>query len=156
MTHRARKFLVVVDHTPECLKALRFAVRRAQYTYAQVQMLMIVAPELAADSLGINQALRQEVREQAEQRLLALADEVRAYSGVTADWVIAIGMPHEELLRHIHHDSEISVVVLGASTDRANPGPLVRQIALSDIANLHLPVTIVPGGMSDAQIDAVS
>ena len=41
---RVRKFLVVVDKTPECRVALRFATRRAQHTTGRVTLLAIASP----------------------------------------------------------------------------------------------------------------
>ena len=38
---RPRKFLVVVDKTPECRVALRFATRRAQHTKGRVTLLCV-------------------------------------------------------------------------------------------------------------------
>ena len=39
-----RKFLVVVDKTPECRVALRYAARRAQHTTGRLTLLAIAAP----------------------------------------------------------------------------------------------------------------
>ena len=41
---RPRKFLVVIDKTPECTVALRFATRRAQHTGGRVTLLCAATP----------------------------------------------------------------------------------------------------------------
>ena len=41
---RVRKFLVVIDKTPECKVALRYAARRAQHTGGRVTLLATAAP----------------------------------------------------------------------------------------------------------------
>jgi hypothetical protein len=39
-----RKFLVIVDETPECMNAIRFAARRAYKTGGGLQMLFVLRP----------------------------------------------------------------------------------------------------------------
>ena len=50
-----RKFLVVVDDTPECGNAIRFAARRAQHTKGGLVMLTrSLAVELAPQNVRVN------------------------------------------------------------------------------------------------------
>ena len=39
-----RKFLVVVDDTPECLRALSYAARRAAHSTGAVVLLFVIEP----------------------------------------------------------------------------------------------------------------
>jgi len=87
-----RKFLVVVDKTPECMNALRFAARRAAKTGGGVTMLYVIAPEEFQHWVGVAEVMRHEKREEAEARLGALADEVRALSGVMPEFAIREGV----------------------------------------------------------------
>ena len=54
-----RKFLVVVDQTPECAVALRFASRRAQHTGGIVTLLYIVAPADFQQWAGVERLMRE-------------------------------------------------------------------------------------------------
>ena len=83
-----RKFLVVVDETPECMNAMRFAARRAQKTGGGVVMLYVIAPDDFQHWVGVAQLMRQEARDAAEERLSELATELRALSGVTPEFAI--------------------------------------------------------------------
>ena len=55
----------------------------------------------------------------------------------------------------IKRDSDISILVLAASTAKEGPGPLVSLFAGRPGAH-PIPVTIVPGALSDADIDALA
>src|SRR6266581_1527619 len=63
-----RKFLVIIDQTPECRVALRFAARRAQHTGGIVTLLYVVPPADFQQWAGVERVTR-------EGRAL---DEVRA------------------------------------------------------------------------------
>lgn len=153
-SHR-RKFLVVVDQTPECLKALRFAARRAQRTHGAVSMLFVIEPEEFQHWAAVQEAMRAEAYRDAEARLVALADEVKATSGVSPDYAIREGVKRDQVLEHIDSDPDISILVLGASTSGDGPGPLVSAIAGRSGSPFRIPVTIVPDSLSVEEIDAV-
>ncbi|MCZ6845020.1 MAG: universal stress protein, partial [Alphaproteobacteria bacterium] len=60
------------------------------------------------------------------------------------------------LVQLIDEDSQIRILVLAAATGTRGPGPLIRFLMKKIIDKLRIPVTIVPGGLSDDQIDAVT
>jgi hypothetical protein len=46
--------------------------------------------------------------------------------------------------------------VLGAGTGDEGPGPLVSYIAGKISGSMHIPVTLVPGSLTEAQIDELT
>ena len=50
----------------------------------------------------------------------------------------------------------IDLLVLGAATGPEGPGPLVSHIVQKMAGRLPVPITIVPGNLSDAEIDALT
>jgi len=149
-----RKFLVVVDETPECAQAMRFAARRAQKTGGGVIMLYVLEPDDFQHWMGVAQLMRAEARETAENRLADLAEELRALTGITPEFDIRDGKPAESVLGLIKDDPDIGVLVLGAA-EGDGPGPLVTHLVTKMAGRLPVPLTIVPGGMSMERIDAV-
>lgn len=147
--------MIVVDETPECMNALRFAARRASKTGGGVVMLFVIPPEEFQHWIGVGEVMRAEAREAAEERLTALAEEVHSLSGVLPEFVIREGVAREEVLDQIKEDPEIGVLVLGAGTSGDGPGPLVSSLAGRMSADLTVPVTVVPGGMTLEEIDSV-
>ncbi|MEO1468240.1 MAG: universal stress protein, partial [Pseudomonadota bacterium] len=101
-----RKFMVVVDDTPECQQAMRYAARRASRTGGGVLMLYVIPPEEFQHWMGVAEVMRAEGRERAEARLSELAEELRALSGITPEFSIREGHAVEEVLDAIREDSE--------------------------------------------------
>jgi len=149
-----RKFMVVVDETPECMNAMRFAARRAQNTGGGIVMLYVITPDEFQHWVGVAELMRQEARDAAEQRLGALATELQALCGVMPEFAIREGNRAEEVLALIESDREIGVLVLGAG-EGDSPGPLVSQMVARMGGRMPIPVTVVPGAMSMERIDAV-
>lgn len=151
-----RKFMVVVDSTPECMNALRYAARRAANTGGGVTMLYVIPPEEFQQWVGVAEVMRREKRDEAEARLSALADEVRILSGVMPEFAIREGLADAEALAHIDENPEIRVLVLAADEAGDGPGPLVAALVGKRGGRMPIPVTVVPGGMTLEQIDQVA
>ncbi|MEM7422579.1 MAG: universal stress protein [Pseudomonadota bacterium] len=149
-----RKFMVVIDETPECKNAMRFAARRAQNTGGGVVMLYVITPDEFQHWVGVAELMRQEARDNAENRLGELSAELQTLSGVTPEFVIREGQRAEEVLALIEHDPEIGVLVLGANIGDS-PGPLVSQLVAKMGGRMPIPVTVVPGGMTLEEVDTV-
>jgi len=151
---RRRKFLVVVDKTPECHVALRFAARRAQHTTGRVTLLCVAEPGDLQQWKGVEEIMRQEAQEAAEALLHSAAKLVNELAGIISELVIEHGRKTDCLLDLIKRDKDISILVLAASTAKEGPGPLVALFAGTSAQTI--PLTIVPGGLSDEAIDALA
>lgn len=153
--HR-RKFLVVVDETPECDKAILYAAKRAERTGGIVKMLYVIAPGDFQHWLGVEDIMRAEAREEAETILTKAVDRVRAVSRTEPETTIREGNRSEEIIELIEQDADIAILVLGAATGSEGPGPLVTSIAGKAAATFPIPVTIVPGDLDEASIFALA
>ncbi len=149
-------YLVVVDDTAEMRVALRYAARRTVHAQGRLVLLHVMEPTDRQHWLALEEVMREEKREEAERMMEALVDETRALAGVIPTTYIREGHPREEVLRLIDEDPTISVLVLAAGTGDAGPGPLVSALSIKDIKRLRIPLVIVPGSLTEAQIDALS
>jgi nucleotide-binding universal stress UspA family protein len=150
---RPRKFLVVVDKTVECKVAVRFAARRAQHTAGRVTLLCVAQPADFQQWRGVEKIMEDEARLEAENLVYAAAKVVNELSGIISEIVIADGRATEALVSVIKSDMDISILVLASGTAKEGPGPLVSMFASGVQA---IPVTIVPGNLSDEAIDALA
>ena len=150
-----RKFMIVVDETPECMNALRFAARRASKTGGGVVMVYVIEPEEFQHWVGVGEVMRAEAQEAAELRLATLSQEVEKLAGVLPEFVIREGVARDEILAQIKDDPEVGVLVLGAGDSNDGPGPLVTALAGRMSGAMSVPVTIVSGNLTVDQIDAV-
>jgi nucleotide-binding universal stress UspA family protein len=151
-----RKFLCVVDDSPECRLALRFAFRRAARTGGGVVLLYVIEPADFQHWVAVENLMREEAREAAEEVLHTLADEVSQWSGIMPEFAIREGRKEDEVIALLEAEPEIRVLVLGASAEKDGPGPLVSALAGPMSANMRVPVTVVPGNLTIEQIDEIT
>ncbi len=153
--HR-RKFLAVVDHTPECFVALRFAARRARHTGGMVMLLYAIAPADIQQWAGVERVMRDEARTEAEGFVRKAAEFVYAITKTMPEIVIREGRAADEIRALILEDKAISILILASGTSTEGPGPLVAAIAGPSAVGYPIPVTVVPGSLSDAEVDALT
>ena len=151
-----RKFLVVMDDSPECLNAMRFAAIRASKTGGGVELLGIIKPEEFQHWVGVGNLMRAEAREKIEAHFEVFAERMKKVEGIAATLAIREGEAAKEIIAHIKADPEIGVLVLGAGTKGDGPGPLVTELAGRRAGEMPVPITVVPGSMTKEDIIAVS
>ena len=150
-----RKFLVVLDDSKECLNAMRFAAMRAAKTGGGVEVLSIIPPEEFNHWIGVGDLMRAEAKERIEVHFEVFAIWMRDRQGVNPSLVIREGEVVPEILAQISEDPEIGILVLGASTDKKGPGPIVTQLS-KNAGSLPIPITVVPGDLSKERLEAIT
>ena len=153
MTAPARKFLVVVDKTPECRVAVRFAARRAQHTGGRLTLLCVAAPVDFQQWKGVEAIMTDEAHQDAEALVYDAAKAINELTGLTPELVIEHGEARDVLMDLIRRDKDISILVLASGMSKEGPGPLVSLFA-SRVQ--PVPVTIVPGNLSDEEVDELA
>ena len=151
-----RVFLVVVDESPEMRNALRYACRRAKRTGGRVAMLYVMEPPEGQHWGAVMDLMRQEARQQAEEVVAKHAEIAVSMTGQPPTIHIREGKSRDELIKLVNEDRSISVLVLGGSSSNEGPGPLVTAFAGKLGSQLRIPLTIVPGRLTEAEIDAIS
>ncbi len=150
------KFLVVIDDSPECDRAVYFASRRALRTGASVLMLRVIEThDRNQQWLGVADIMRAEAHEEANVVLDRHAARISSITGVMPERVIREGEKAEELLKLIDEDEDIALLILAAAAGSEGPGPLVSSLA-KYAGTFPIPVALVPGHLSDEDLDAMS
>lgn len=153
-----RKFLVVVDETPECESALAFAASRAQRTAGQLALLYVIEPGVDL-WLGVEDVAREEGHNKAKAvfRLFGRKLKSMGFEKLVPEEIVREGVKADEILKMIEEDEDIGVLVLGASKDPSGPGPLVSTLAGGRLAGTFpVPITVVPGHLSIEEILALA
>lgn len=151
-----RMFLVVVDSSEEMRVALHFAARRAMRTGGTVGLLYVQEPADFQHWMAVEEKMREERRTEAEQVLQSLAAEVYEICGTIPTLFLREGSTRDVILDVIREEPNIAILVLGAGTSKKGPGPLVSQLAGKMSGKFPIPITVVPGNLSDEQIDALT
>jgi nucleotide-binding universal stress UspA family protein len=150
------KYLVVIDETPECDRAVYYASRRAHRNESSLIMLRVIEPhDRNQQWLGVAEVMRAEAHEEANTMLNRFAGRVNGIAGITPESAIREGDTMEQILALIEEDEDIATLVLAAGTGKEGPGPLVSGLSKM-IGSFPIPVTIVPGHLSDDELDSLS
>lgn len=152
--HR-RKFLAIVDETPECERAVAYASMRARSTGGVVLLLYVVEPGDFKHWLGVEQIMRDEAREAAAAALDVHAAKVRSTLGIEPELIVREGKPTEQIFQLIEEDQDVAILVLAAGGAKEGPGPLVASIAGKGAA-FPIPVTVVPLSLTDEEIASLT
>ncbi len=149
-----RVYLVIMDETDEAAKALRFASRRAFAASGTVHILALVTPQNFNAFGGVQATIEQEARDRAEVLAMSAAGNLFDESGKMPTIAVREGTGQTVIREYLEEHPEVAALVLGAA-DEANPGPLVSHFSTAS-GRLQCPLFIVPGALSDDDVDRLS
>ena len=150
------KCLVIVDDSAEWDRAVYYASRWAIRGGGGVLMLRIIETEEQNQQwLGVADIMKAEAQEAANVILDRFASRANGAAGITPERVIREGEKAQEILNLINEDEDIAILVLAAGTGTEGPGPLVSNLGKT-AGTFPIPVAIVPGHLSDQDLDAMS
>ncbi len=148
-------FLVVVDDSEEMHQALQFACGRARTVGGRVALMYCIAPAEFEYWAGVGELMRAEARENAEEKMATHADYAKKLTKDTPVLHVREGDIKDELLALIDEEPDISLLVLGADTRTENAGPLINFLMAKGASRCRVPITVVPGNLTDEQLDAL-
>jgi len=151
-----RTFLCVVDDSEEVGQALRFACNRANNTGGKIALLYVMPEAEFMHWMAIGDRMREEAQEEGEELLQVVSSVVEKRTGEIPICYLREGKIREEVVKLINEEKHISLLVLGAASGTDGPGPLISYLSEKMGTELRVPVTIVPGGLSDEEIDRIS
>ncbi len=154
-----RKFLVIVDESPEGETALYYAARRAFRTGGGLALLFVIEPPEMSHWLGVVDTFRDEQHQKAKAvfRLRARKLKNWGFEAIAHEEIIREGHKAEEIVKLIEEDRDFGILVLGAATDPEGPGPLVSSLAAGTQAGTFpIPVTIVPGNLTIEEVKGLA
>jgi hypothetical protein len=151
-----RKFLIILDDTPEMLNAMRYAAIRAGKTGGGIEMLAVISSEEFQHFMGVADVMRAEAHEKIEAHFQVFKDRLEKRDGIIPTLAVREGDPLEMIIEHLRSDPEIGVLVLGAGVDKGGPGPLVSALTGRRLSELRVPITIVPSSMTKEEIIATT
>jgi hypothetical protein len=149
-----RVYLVIMDETQEARVALRFAARRAAKTEGAIHILALVPPQDFVAFGGVQATIEEEARDRAEVLATSAAGSLLSESGRMPSIAVREGEGEHVIKEYLVDHPEVAALVLGAAPE-GNPGPLVTHFSQHS-GTLPCPLFIVPGGISEEDIDRLS
>src|SRR3984957_5756573 len=112
--HKA-KFLVIIDDTSECDRAVYFASRRAARVGVSVVMLRVIEThDHGQQWLGVADIMRAEAHDEANAQLSKYAARANGAAAITPERVVREGDKAQEIINLIDEDEDISALILAA------------------------------------------
>lgn len=150
-----RVYLVIMDETAEAVVAMRFAARRAAKTDGAVHLLALVPPQPFVAFGGVQATIDDEAHSRAEVMVTSAAGNVLTDGGQMPVIAVRSGDAIKVVRGYLEEHPEVAALVLGAAPD-GGPGPLIAHFAGPGAGSLPCPLFIVPGSLSEADIDRLS
>jgi nucleotide-binding universal stress UspA family protein len=117
-----------------------------------VALLYVIEPSELQQWMAVESLMLEERREEAEQLLQKLSAEVTDLAGAVPIVYIREGRRRDELMALIAEEPGISILVLAAGTGPEGPGPLITALVGKMSGRMRVPITIVPGSLTNEQI----
>ncbi len=151
-----RVFLVVVDDSDEMQVALKFAAKRAKHSGGRVALLYVIEPAEFQHWMFVGTLMAEEAREEAEKAVHQYSRQVQNITGQIPMIYIREGEREDQLMKLLKEEPLISLLVLAAADSTDGPGPLVSSLTGDMVGGLPVPITVVPGTLSDEDIDRIT
>ena len=157
-TAQQRSYLVIADeHEQELsLAALYYALNLAELNDGHVSIVHIQDPDEDFMHWGaVENRMKQDMRASSEKILFQYAKECNAYNGHIPSLYSREGEQIKIINEIIDADPRISALILGANTSGSNSGPLISHFTNKAMAQLRIPVTVVPGNLDIQRIEEI-
>lgn len=156
MAELKRTYLILIDDSGEGRVALRFAARRAARTGGVTEVLAVVEPQDFVQWGGVQAAIEEEQQLRIEANIAScLGDLPETERVVPAAILVRAGEPAAIVRDYLKERPDVSALVVGAAAS-GDPGLLVSAFTGPDCGKLPCPLMIIPGSLSDEQLDQLS
>jgi nucleotide-binding universal stress UspA family protein len=145
------KFLVCVDSSDVAKVALRFACLKAQKRGVLIDLLHVIQPAEFQSLFSIAGKIDNDARTAGEKLLNELSKEAEQLIGVKPTCLLREGSIGECILKTATDDQGVNMVLLGVSPGETR-GKLVSWLCQQMGENLMMPIMLVPGNLTEAQM----
>lgn len=150
-----RVYLVIMDETEEARLALRFATRRADKTGGMVHLLALLPRQPFHALSAVAATIEEEARAKAEALVAEAAGNVLSQGGQMPAISVHQGEGIAVVRQYLDEHPEVQALVLGSAKE-GGPGPLIAHFSGNGSGQLPCPLYVIPGSLSDADIDRLS
>lgn len=146
-------YLLVVDDSSEFQIALHYTAHLAKNNDAYVALLHVMDREDFQHWSTVEEQIHKEIVAEAENLLLSAADVVKKVCGRIPILYLQEGGHMDVILDVIKNELTIEKFILGGNTSSSTPGPLVSYFTSKGLADLRVPLTIVPDTFDISALD---
>jgi nucleotide-binding universal stress UspA family protein len=150
------KYLICADRSDVSKAAVRFASLMAKKRNASLAILHVVEAVTMQSLFAVADRIKEEKRQEAWDVLQERASIAQEITGTPPALLLREGAIGDEILSTVMEDSSISLLLLAASPEASGKGKLLKWLSGKLGDQLLVPIMLVPGNLTDQQIDSIS
>lgn len=150
----ARKYLVCVTNNEESRVALKMACIKAKHHGGKVTVAHVIPPADMQTPFNVTERLKEEQHAEANKCIQSMCDAAYALTGVMPTIDIRDGEIGEEIINIAMSDGDYILMVLGFS-ENSGGGELIQWLSSQMGKNLLIPIMVVPGNLTDQQMQNI-
>lgn len=150
------KFLVCIDRHEASRVALRFACLKAKKRGGIVDIVHVMEPLGGQGLLSVTDAMKEQQKSEAESLLNQLCSDAFYNYGIKPTTLLREGKIGEEILKTAKEDEGVNMIVLGVAAKSSSRGKLIAWLSTQMGDELIMPIMLVPGNLTDAQMEELS
>ena len=150
------KLLVCVDGSEHSRVAVRYACKEAERLGFKVEMIHVINPSEYNTLFMGGDMLREEKMAEAEALLKEIVKEAKGISSIKPSYQIREGFLSDEVVKAIEEDGNINMLILGKAPETSNKKDFIAVLSAQLISKIMVPMLIVPGNLTDLQIDELT
>lgn len=150
------KLLVTVDDSAHSRVALRYACKEAESLKCQVEILHIINPSEYNTLFVAGDQLREEKIAEAKKFMKAMVKEAADYTKLKITQKTREGLLSEEVCKAVEEDGNINMLILGKAPEEAKKKDIITMLSAELVGKIMIPMVIVPGSLTDQQIDELT
>ena len=101
---------------------------------------------------GVENVMKTEAYEKANTILEELKKDVLTNFGFNVECKIDQGKKYDKIVDLVNKDETISILVLGAAPEGKGTNVLIQRFSIGLTASVHIPLTIVPGNLTNDEL----
>lgn len=148
-------YLIIADDTAEFPVALDYACCLAQTRRGHVAVAHITELDDFVHWGKVEAMMRHDMRVKAEQELWEIAKRIKDAYAMTPSLYIREGKRIDSIISIINEEKRIRSLILAGSTSGSGPGPLITHFSGKGMAQLRVPMVVVPGHFDREAIESV-
>lgn len=146
-------YLVCVNSEDYSQTALQFACKLAKTNNGLVTILHVIEPSEYHSFGGVEKAMQSEKQESAQELMDDLSQKASEWFGSATILQVKEGKIEDEIIEVVENDETINMMIVGAASDGASKSKILPPLVSSLGSKLSIPMMIIPGNLSDEQID---
>lgn len=146
-------YLVCVNNEKYSETALQFACNLAKTNNGLITILHVIEPSEYHSFGGIEKAMQTEQQNNAQELMDNLSQKASEWFGASTILQVKEGKIENEIIQVVENDKTIKMMIVGAAPDGASKSKILPPLVSSLGSKLSIPMLIIPGNLSDEQIE---